>query len=185
MNIVNSTYHYSFYIYGKLRTLCCYYFPNVLTPDMEKVSENIYIGNLSSTINLEDLKTHNIKHIISAVSGVYPLYPDEINYTCLDLLDESFFDIFPVFDETNKIIDAINDDEKILIHCICGVSRSVTIVCAYLIYKHGYTPEVALNMIKKHRSIANPNIGFIEQLNNYYNKLYPNEIDQKKLISNN
>ena len=181
MNIVNSTYHYTFYIYGRFRTMCSYYFPNILSPDMEKVIDNIYIGNLSSTVKLDDLKKHKIKHIISAVSGVYPLYPNDINYTCLDLLDESFFEIFPVFEETNKIIDAISKDENILVHCICGVSRSVTIVCAYLIYKYGYTPEVSLNMIKKNRSIANPNKGFMDQLNNYYNKLNPNIIEQKKI----
>ena len=58
--------------------------------------------------------------------------------------------------------------QKILIHCICGVSRSVTILLAYIIKKYNYTPQYALKLVKKKRNIANPNSNFMKQLWTYY-----------------
>ena len=116
----------------------------------------------------EYIKENNINHIISAVTGAFAIH-DNISYTCLDLLDESFFEINKVFNDTNRIIeDKLRENKNILIHCICGVSRSTTILCAYLIKKNNITPDEALKIIRTNRPIANPNPGFMKQLENYY-----------------
>ena len=52
-----------------------------------------------------------------------------------------------------------------------GISRSATVVAAYLIYRHGLTPSQALQWIKFQRSISNPNSGFRQQLEDYYSVL--------------
>ena len=57
-----------------------------------------------------------------------------------------------------------------LIHCICGVSRSVTIMMVYLIKRKKKTVIEALEIIRKKRSIANPNEYFMYQLLLYYNQ---------------
>lgn len=54
-----------------------------------------------------------------------------------------------------------------LIHCSAGVSRSVTIIIAYLIGNRDMTFDEAFEVVKNKRTEANPNIGFIEQLKNY------------------
>lgn len=48
-----------------------------------------------------------------------------------------------------------------------GVSRSVTITCAYLMYKKQLSVNVALEIISQFRRCASPNTGFIEQLQKY------------------
>ena len=134
-------YHCLFYYYGKARTYLSYCLPQVTSVSSDKILDNIYLGNLSASVSEEYLKDNNIKHIISAVTGAYPLYPN-ISYTCLDLLDESFFEINKVFNQTNNVIEEqLRNNNNILIHCICGVSRSTTILCAYLIKKHNITPQ--------------------------------------------
>ena len=54
---------------------------------------------------------------------------------------------------------------------MCGVSRSVSIVCAYLSFKYNIKPVEALKMIKTIRPVANPNSSFLQQLENYYSSL--------------
>jgi hypothetical protein len=52
-----------------------------------------------------------------------------------------------------------------------GISRSATVVAAYLTFRHGLTPAEALAWIGLRRPIINPNSGFREQLQDYYSVL--------------
>ena len=51
----------------------------------------------------------------------------------------------------------------VLVHCEYGVSRSATIVIAYLMCKRGLKFEDALAMVKEKRKIR-PSANFIKQL---------------------
>jgi len=48
----------------------------------------------------------------------------------------------------------------VLVHCFAGVSRSATIVIAYLMQEHGLTLTDALMHVRKQRYFINPNDGF-------------------------
>lgn len=52
----------------------------------------------------------------------------------------------------------------VLVHCTLGISRSATIVAAYIMWKWGFRASRALQYIKKNRSVTSPNDGFIDQL---------------------
>ena len=57
--------------------------------------------------------------------------------------------------------------DVILIHCKFGISRSVSLVIAYLIKYFGYTVQKALNYIQVRRNTIKPNKGFLDQLAEY------------------
>lgn len=52
-----------------------------------------------------------------------------------------------------------------------GISRSATVVAAYLTFRHGLTPDQALTYIRLRRPIVHPNSGFQDQLSDYYSVL--------------
>uniref|UniRef100_A0A7M4EL02 Dual specificity protein phosphatase n=1 Tax=Crocodylus porosus TaxID=8502 RepID=A0A7M4EL02_CROPO len=54
---------------------------------------------------------------------------------------------------------------KILVHCAVGMSRSATLVLAYLMIKHQLSLVKAIETVKEHRWIS-PNQGFLKQLRN-------------------
>nr|XP_005995154.1 PREDICTED: dual specificity protein phosphatase 22 isoform X3 [Latimeria chalumnae] len=58
-------------------------------------------------------------------------------------------------------------DEGCLVHCLAGVSRSVTLVVAYMMTTTGFGWEDALCAVKAARSCANPNAGFQRQLQEF------------------
>ncbi|EDV18649.1 uncharacterized protein TRIADDRAFT_9723, partial [Trichoplax adhaerens] len=53
---------------------------------------------------------------------------------------------------------------SVLVHCVCGVSRSVTVVAAYLMAISNMSWRQSLNAVKASRTQANPNSGFRRQL---------------------
>jgi hypothetical protein len=53
---------------------------------------------------------------------------------------------------------------RVQVHCLGGLSRSVSVVCAYLIAAKGLTAAEAIAFTKDRRRIAHPNAGFRAQL---------------------
>lgn len=59
---------------------------------------------------------------------------------------------------------------KILVHCKEGVSRSATLVLAYLVRDQEMTLQDAVSLVRSKREIL-PNQGFLQQLIDYSDKL--------------
>ncbi|XP_049738186.1 dual specificity protein phosphatase 22 isoform X9 [Elephas maximus indicus] len=57
--------------------------------------------------------------------------------------------------------------EGCLVHCLAGVSRSVTLVTAYIMTITDFGWEDALYTVRAGRSCANPNLGFQRQLQEF------------------
>ena len=54
-----------------------------------------------------------------------------------------------------------------------GISRSATVVCAYLVATAKMTPDEAIVSVRAKRGIVCPNLGFRRQLEEYYMKQLP------------
>lgn len=92
----------------------------------------------------------------------------------MDLIEENIIQYFP---ETYEFIkDALASKGRVLVHCQAGVSRSPTIVAAYMMREKQLSAQQALDIIKLRRAIIEPNRGFLEQLNLYHELRY--NVDQ-------
>lgn len=56
---------------------------------------------------------------------------------------------------------------NVLVHCQAGVSRSATIVIAYIMKKNKIKSKAALEFVQEKRPIVGPNDGFLEQLKSW------------------
>ena len=59
------------------------------------------------------------------------------------------------------------EGRAVLVHCMQGVSRSTTVVLAYLMRHQGMRLEEALALAKEKRPRVQPNQGFLDQLKRY------------------
>jgi protein-tyrosine phosphatase len=133
-----------------------------------EVWPNIWISNFGSICELQPLLDRNITHIISAVLGVEPLFPKHIQYTKLPLRDIDEEDIYQYFDKVSDIIhNDVSQGKSVLVNCRCGVSRSTTLVCAYLIKYHNMSATKAIRTIQEKRPCANPIPAFRHQLRSF------------------
>ena len=80
-------------------------------------------------------------------------------FICID--DAARADIAQHFDDCIKFVKSA---DKVLVHCSAGISRSVTIVIAYLVREKNMDVDEALDFIQTKRPRANPNNGFMSQL---------------------
>lgn len=155
------------YIYGKMRQYIQPYYN--IDFDINHVYNNVYIGDFASACNLKKLKEYGITHIITVIRGVDAMFPNDFEYLLLDVGDNPNYNIKCYFDSTNNFIDkCVKNNGKVLVHCMYGVSRSATIVCAYLIKTLHIDTLTAYKLLKDKRDIVHPNEGFIRQLNDYY-----------------
>jgi hypothetical protein len=74
----------------------------------------------------------------------------------------------PLIEIGYHYIDCVLDkNSKILVHCMAGVSRSVSLVVYYLMKKGNMSYSTAYGIVKGNRSIALPNSSFKTQLKTY------------------
>jgi protein-tyrosine phosphatase len=72
----------------------------------------------------------------------------------------------------------MNKGGKVLVHCFAGVSRSATIVIAYMMQEHGMNYHSAFKFVKSKRPFINPNEGFRTQLITFGKELADKKAEQ-------
>ncbi len=160
--------YYGYSMYNRFREAITYYGGMYHNSEASKVDDKLWIGNISPSCNKKFLNDNNITHIVSVLAGYNPIYPQEFNYLVINSLDSVNADLASSFDQCFDFIN--NADGNVLIHCMSGKSRSVTVGMMYLIRKYGLSIDDALKNIRETIPNANPNPGFIEQLNEYLDK---------------
>ncbi len=91
-----------------------------------------------------------------------------INFKHININDDYYSKISDYFDECiNFIKSAHNNNEIVYVHCAKGISRSVSIIIAFLMKEKKMSYIEAFTYVKKCRSIAQPNYYFITQLLDY------------------
>jgi atypical dual specificity phosphatase len=133
--------------------------------DINEVADNLYVGNISTATNKELLQEKGITHIINILSHRFEPYPSDFEYMHIHAYDVINWTLIYNFQATNLFIrDALKDGGKVYIHCMCGVSRSVSVLLAYLMTQSTKSLDVLLKEVQSARPVANPNPGFITQL---------------------
>ncbi|KAJ6216065.1 hypothetical protein RDWZM_010565 [Blomia tropicalis] len=128
---------------------------------------------LTSANNITDanLFKYRITHIINATRTV----PLRRKFRCLrvNILDSAMEQISTHFD---MVADFINDGlacgGSVVIHCISGISRSSTLVIAFLMKHRNMSLKDAFDLTRSKRWFIRPNIGFFKQLVEYEKELF-------------
>ncbi|KAI0306086.1 protein-tyrosine phosphatase-like protein [Multifurca ochricompacta] len=117
------------------------------------------------------LTSLGITHVVSVIEHP-PKFPQThlLRTLHIPLSDSSDQDILIHLPATTSFIrDALAEspDSRVLVHCLMGISRSATVVCAYLVATMELTPHEALAAVRAKRGIVSPNMGFLRQLEDY------------------
>ncbi|XP_072840167.2 dual specificity protein phosphatase 10 [Pogona vitticeps] len=143
-----------------------------LTPDLENAELSpilpfLFLGNERDAQDLERMLSLNVGHVLNVTTHL-PLYHADsgrLRYKRLPATDNNRQDLRQYFEEAFEFIEEAHQSGKgVLIHCQAGVSRSATIVIAYLMKHTLMTMGDAYKYVKGRRPIISPNLNFMGQL---------------------
>ena len=146
---------------------------------MSEIVPGLYLGDYfdaSSPRRLAELKIEFVS-TVADIDFVAPLawlrrpesggLPNaEANHKRISLRDDHIEDIQSHFGFCCEWIDSRIGKGNILVHCAAGISRSATIVIAYLLFKAKgqLTFDEVFGFVRQHRTCITPNPNFRRQL---------------------
>lgn len=133
-----------------------------------QIVNGIYIGCAEVATSAEELAKIGISAIVNCTCTVENKFEDKITYLTVPIRDVASENIIDYFDQTFDFIeDQLSKGKNVLVHCAAGISRSVSIVIAYLMRKNRLKMEDAFYLVKSKRDRADPNFGFVCSLREY------------------
>ncbi|XP_069467079.1 dual specificity protein phosphatase 13A-like [Ambystoma mexicanum] len=138
---------------------------------VDEVWPAVFLGDLKTSHNKFLLWKMGITHVLNAAHGKtfsqgnHDFYGTTVEYHGVPADDLPHFDISKYFYSAAEFIHkALNKTGgKVLVHCAAGLSRSATLVLAYLMIQHHLRLDQAIEKVTEHRWIW-PNRGFLKQL---------------------
>uniref|UniRef100_A0A1B6CCD1 Uncharacterized protein n=1 Tax=Clastoptera arizonana TaxID=38151 RepID=A0A1B6CCD1_9HEMI len=138
--------------------------------NLDNIEVGLWLGNLTAASDLETLEKYKINYILTVDSCPLPQ-----NITTLPGIRNLFIQVTDIpqedllcnFNNTFEFIKTGQEYGCVLVHCYFGVSRSVSVVIAYLMKKYQISFDEALERVKSRRKLVGPNKGFEDQLKLY------------------
>ncbi|CAF0829327.1 unnamed protein product [Adineta steineri] len=147
------------------------------------IDDFLYHGAINHARNMKLLRNLNIRHIINTCHmSLEGEITEKFNVLWVNMQDDEDVNINQYFEKTNNfLLSRKEKKEKVLVHCQMGISRSSSIVLAYLMKYHHDTLMKAYDFLLDRRPISRPNRGFLIQLIRYEKELRNSgEIDKQK-----
>ena len=130
--------------------------------DISQITNTIYLGNIDAALNKKKLKQIGIKKILTVMEAFGNHYSsNEFIHKSIDVEDNYQTNIIRYFKECFLFIEG---NDKIFVHCAAGMSRSPTIVIAYIMWKNKLSLNKAIKFVKEKRPLISPNDNFMNQL---------------------
>uniref|UniRef100_A0A0B7B3L5 Dual specificity protein phosphatase n=1 Tax=Arion vulgaris TaxID=1028688 RepID=A0A0B7B3L5_9EUPU len=139
----------------------------------DEVYPGIWLGEASVAMAPKTLKLMGITHVCNVSmgklfsqtntsSGFYKTY--DIEFHGIPAMDVMTFSILPYLNNAADFIEqALVKNGKVYVHCQQGISRSATVVIAFLMLKKNMDLLAAMKLVRMSREIY-PNDGFLRQL---------------------
>jgi len=152
----------------------------------EIISSKLFLGpkECCDEKALQALREANVTGIVNCTQDIDCYHESTVEYCRVPVRDEDDAQICLSFESALKFIHRHIDLENgaVVVHCRQGVSRSASIVLAFLIRFRSMSLEDAYRLAKAKRSKVNPNIGFWRQLQEFERSQKDVEVEAAEII---
>lgn len=129
------------------------------SPPFNEVSPLLFIGDLRSCFK----PPVECTHVVSLTDFVFERPKDGKAHLAIHMEDDGKW---PLLREVSKAVDFCGN-QKTLVHCVEGKSRSAAVSIGLLMKRENKTFEEAFAMVKKARPRIAPLQGFLDQLKQF------------------
>lgn len=131
---------------------------------MSEILPGLFLGGIDLTYDFEFLRSAGITHVLTifeADHSTHAMVTRGVLHMSIKMYDSDAEPIYDVFERACAFIeDALTSGGAIYVHCLMGISRSPTLVAAYLMKHKVMKDDEALAFLVKRRPVVSPNDGF-------------------------
>ena len=144
-----------------------------------QILPHLYLGCRKVATCLPSLRASGITNVLNVTSSVPNQFAAAgLNYKQIAVEDSHDVNMLQHLPEAFGFIERARvSGERVLVHCHAGMSRSVTVILAYLMNFCNHTLDSAYEHVKRIKSDISPNFSFMGQLLEYECTLRPSPSD--------
>ncbi|XP_005099471.1 dual specificity protein phosphatase 6 [Aplysia californica] len=127
----------------------------------------LYLGSAKNSADLAQLQKYGITYILNVTANVPNMFENEqdFKYLQIPISDHWSQNLSSFFPQAIRFIDEARNNKKgVLVHCLAGISRSVTVTVAYLMSRQSMSLNRAYDHVKHCKPNISPNFTFMGQL---------------------
>lgn len=146
--------------------------PEAPVSSSSKTSGALYLGSMAAVHESDALRINNITHLVQVLDAPWHPFSEKAGFNMykIDIIDTSTADLKPHLEAVcNHIDNALKSGKSVLVHCQQGISRSASVVIAYLIRNRHMSYDTAFALVKGQRACIKPNPGFVAALRDWEN----------------
>lgn len=146
-----------------------------MSPFPVEVLPYLYLGNAKNSADLKQLQQNGIHYILNVTSNVPNMFENDqdFKYLQIPIRDHWSQNLASFFPDAIAFIDQARDQKQgVLVHCLAGISRSVTVTVAYLMSRQAMCLNEAYDFVKKCKPNISPNFTFMGQLLDFEKALH-------------
>lgn len=128
----------------------------------------LWLGGCRDAADYKALRRRHVKRVLNCCWEMPNFFPDKFEYLNMpvdDLAGTLLRPFFPI--TTSFLAQAKQNGERVYVHCAAGVSRSTSVVMAYLVAALDHSLSSAFALVRKKRRTALPNTSFLRQLGSW------------------
>ncbi|KAG7299606.1 hypothetical protein JYU34_016591 [Plutella xylostella] len=136
-----------------------------------EILPNLFLGNSGNSEDEDSLQRHNIKYVLNVtpdLPNTFEAAGGGISYLKIPIADHWSQNLAVHFPQAIRFIEeAMSAQCGVLVHCVAGVSRSVTVTLAYLMQRHRLCLRDAFELVRSRKTDIAPNFHFMRQLHSF------------------
>lgn len=117
---------------------------------MDWITENIAIGNF---LDARSLRESDVNAVLCLIENCCNEKNRNFDVLTVPLLDSTGNNLKTLQEAFHFIDDVVRNNERVLVHCHAGRSRSVCVVAKYLMIQKGLATTTVLDFIASKREI--------------------------------
>lgn len=135
-------------------------------PQPFEILSHLYLGCRKAASDKEALKAHSISRVLNVTSEESQYqHLEGFSYYQIAVEDTHEVDMLQHLPMAFAFIEEARlANEKVLVHCHAGMSRSVTVVISYLMKYYDHSLNSAYDYVRQKKSNISPNFSFLQQL---------------------
>lgn len=131
---------------------------------ISEILPGLYISSAKESRDRSLLLSHSITHIVVGGHTLSMPFPKNFTYHRIPLFDVKSFPLLSYLPSLLGFTSCLGDSSSLLLHCLVGASRSVSLCASLLMLANRWDSEETLAFIRGKRSVACVNEGFRNRL---------------------